>query len=180
MDAAVGAHGHGGAEHILCFGGTGAESDDFVDGGGFALAEADGFFDGELVEGVQGVLDPVCFDAGVGFVYAGFDLVCVNVGVSVGGLGGGWLGWKDGGVQEGTYSIVDYSFDGHEDLEAVGHCGLCTSREAFIKCMVMVKELLVSISAIVFKPRLLTRRLRDGDYMDNFQSHRVAAGIQEK
>jgi len=71
----------------LSFGRTGAESDDFVDGGGFAFAEAHGFFDGELVKGVEGVFDAVCFDAGVGFVYAGFDL----------GGGSGSVSGLDGG-----------------------------------------------------------------------------------
>jgi len=32
---------------------------------------------------------------------------------------------EDGGGWGGTHGIVDYSFDGHEDLQAVGHCGLC-------------------------------------------------------
>jgi len=58
----------------LRFEGTGAEGDDFGDGDGFAFAEAYGFFDGELVEGVHAVFYAVGLDAGVGFVDAGFDL----------------------------------------------------------------------------------------------------------
>jgi hypothetical protein len=38
------------------------------------LAEAHGFFDGELVEGVHRVLDVCGFDGGLGAVDAGFDL----------------------------------------------------------------------------------------------------------
>lgn len=53
---------------------AGAEGDDVGDEVFVLFALADGFFDGELVEGVHGVLDAVGFDAGVGFVDAGLDL----------------------------------------------------------------------------------------------------------
>lgn len=39
-----------------------------------ACAESDGFFDGEFVEGVEGVFYAAGFDGGLGFVDAGFDL----------------------------------------------------------------------------------------------------------
>lgn len=55
-------------------GGAGAEGDDFFDGVGLLFAQADGFFDGELVEGVHGVFYVGGFDGGLGAVYAGFDL----------------------------------------------------------------------------------------------------------
>ena len=41
---------------------------------GFLFAEADGFFDGELIEGVHGVFYVCGFDGGLGAVDAGFDL----------------------------------------------------------------------------------------------------------
>jgi hypothetical protein len=85
VDGAVGAHGEGGAERVGAFGGAGADGDDVFDGVGFAFAEADRFFQGELVEGVEGVFDSGCFDACVGFVDAGFDLW--------GWLGGGLVDW---------------------------------------------------------------------------------------
>jgi hypothetical protein len=73
MDGAVGAHGHGGAESVGAFCGAGGYGKDFSDGV-FAFTETDGFFDGELVEGVEGVFDAAGFYAGLGFVDAGFDL----------------------------------------------------------------------------------------------------------
>lgn len=76
VEGAVGAHGHGGAQGVGTFGAAGREGEDVVDReGAFALTEADGFFDGELVEGVKGVLDAGGFDASLGFVDAGFDLL---------------------------------------------------------------------------------------------------------
>jgi hypothetical protein len=73
VNGAVGAHGHGRAEGVGAFCGAGGNGEDLADGV-FALAEADGFFDGELVEGVEGVFDAAGFYAGLGFVDAGFDL----------------------------------------------------------------------------------------------------------
>lgn len=74
MYGAVGAHGHGCAEDIDGFGGTSGEGDDFGDFFFFALAEADGGFDGELVEGVHAVLHALRLNGRAGFVDAGFDL----------------------------------------------------------------------------------------------------------
>lgn len=73
-----------------------------------ALAETDGFFEGELVEGVHGHFDPGGFDGGVCGVHARFDLG-VLVGVNF------WRG-------RGRYGIVDDPLDGDEDAEG-GHCG---------------------------------------------------------
>lgn len=96
VDAAVGAHGHGGAQDVGAFGGAGGEGEDVGDGEGAAFAEADGFFQGEFVEGVDAVFDVGGFDGGVGFVDAGFDLG----GEGRGGLVRGWEGF-DWGVGEG-------------------------------------------------------------------------------
>jgi hypothetical protein len=79
MHAAVSTHGHCSAQDVLRFGGTGGEGDDVFDFGSggvmaFLLAEAHGFFDGELVERVHGVFDVGGFDGGLGAVDAGFDL----------------------------------------------------------------------------------------------------------
>ena len=106
VDGAVGAHGEGGAERVGAFGGAGADGDDVFDWVGFAFAEADGFFEGELVEGVERVFDSGRFDACVGFVDAGFDLW----GLLGGGLvGSGWvvlnrIAW--------AYGIVNHPLDG--------------------------------------------------------------------
>jgi hypothetical protein len=66
VQGAVGAEGERRAQGVGGAGGAGADGEDVGDGqrgGGFgvAFAEADGFFDGELVEGVEGV-----FEAGEG------------------------------------------------------------------------------------------------------------------
>lgn len=76
VEGAVGAHGHRGAQSVGAFGAAGGEGEDVVNGeGAFAFAQADGFFDGELVEGVEGMFDAGGFNAGLGFVDAGFDLL---------------------------------------------------------------------------------------------------------
>jgi hypothetical protein len=76
VERAVRAHGHRRTEGIGAFGSAGGESEDILDfEGTFALAETNSFFDGEFVEWVEGVLDAGCFDAGLGFVDTGFDLV---------------------------------------------------------------------------------------------------------
>lgn len=79
VECAVGTHGHSGAEGIGALGSASGEGEDVFDlhGAlilGAAFAQADGFFDGEFIERVQGVLDTGGFDAGVGLVDAGFDL----------------------------------------------------------------------------------------------------------
>lgn len=81
--------------------------------GGFA--EAEGGFDGEFVEGVEAVFYVGGFDAGLGFVDAGFYLP---------GGGGGLVGFFFGeGGWEGGYGIVDDSFDRDEDFKGGGHFG---------------------------------------------------------
>lgn len=75
VERPVGAHGHGGAQGVGAFGATGGEGEDVVDmQRALAFAEADGFFDGEFVEGVEGMFDAGGFDAGLGFVDTGFNL----------------------------------------------------------------------------------------------------------
>lgn len=74
MNAAVGAHGHDGAQDVDAFRGADAEGEDGGDGRGGGFAQADGGFDGELVEGVEGVFDVRGLDGGEGGVDAGFDL----------------------------------------------------------------------------------------------------------
>ncbi len=73
MDGAVGTHSHGSSESVGAFGGAGGKGEDVGDRV-FAFAESNGFFDGEFVEGVEGVFDARGLYAGVGFVDAGFDL----------------------------------------------------------------------------------------------------------
>lgn len=53
------------------------------------LAEADGGFEGELIERVEGVLDVGGLDGGAGGVDARFDLSEGNSAEVVGQLGGG-------------------------------------------------------------------------------------------
>jgi hypothetical protein len=75
VECAVGAHSHGGAQSINAFGATSGEGKDVVNfQRAFALAQADGFFNGKLVEGVERMLDAGCFDARACFVDAGFYL----------------------------------------------------------------------------------------------------------
>ena len=69
------AHGHGGAEGVGAFGATGGEGEDVGDlHGSLALAHANGFFYGELIEGVHGVFYTGGLNARSGLVNAGFDL----------------------------------------------------------------------------------------------------------
>lgn len=75
------------------FSGAGGEGEDVGDGGGgVAFAEEDGFFEGELVEGVHGHFDAGGFDGGVCCVDARFDLVVLvrEVGCDRGCSGGTW------------------------------------------------------------------------------------------
>lgn len=76
VERPVGAHGHGGAERVAAFGPAGRQREDVVDFHRVlaAFAEAHGFFDRELVEGVERVLDAGGFHPGLGFVDARFDL----------------------------------------------------------------------------------------------------------
>jgi hypothetical protein len=66
VDRPVGAHGEGRPKNVCGFGRACGEGDDVGDGRGRELfgvpfTEADGFFDGDFVEGVEGV-----FEAGEG------------------------------------------------------------------------------------------------------------------
>jgi hypothetical protein len=54
-DAAVGADGHGGAQGFLTGGHAAGDGDDF--GGDAGFLQANGFFDGDFVEGVHAHLD---------------------------------------------------------------------------------------------------------------------------
>jgi hypothetical protein len=75
VEGPVRAHGHGCPERIDALGSASGEREDVFDfQGAFALAEADGLLDRELIEGVEGVLDAGGFDAGLGLVDSGFDL----------------------------------------------------------------------------------------------------------
>lgn len=67
------------------FCGAGGEGEDVGDDAGFVeFSEADGFFEGELVEGVHRHFYPCGFDGGVGCVDARFDLWGLLV------IGGRW------------------------------------------------------------------------------------------
>ena len=126
VEGAVGAHGHGGAQGVGAFGAAGGEGEDVVDGeGAFAFAEADGFFDGELVEGVEGVFDAGGFDAGLGFVDAGFDLLHLisiysvyNSYYSFNSFPAGIPSMCVGGrrrQRSKTYRVVNHPLDGHQN-----------------------------------------------------------------
>jgi hypothetical protein len=61
QDAAVGADGHGGAQGFLAGGDAAGDGDDF--GGDAGFFQANGFFDGDFVEGVHAHLDVGQIDA---------------------------------------------------------------------------------------------------------------------
>jgi hypothetical protein len=78
VEGPVRAHGHGCPERIDALGSASGECEDVFDfQRAFALAEADGLLDRELIERVEGVLDAGGFDAGLGLVDPGFDLSSV-------------------------------------------------------------------------------------------------------
>ena len=71
------------------FCGAGTDAEDVGDRWGLALAKADGLFDGELIKGVHAVFYAGGFDAGVGFVDAGFYLGGMLAALVVYGVAGG-------------------------------------------------------------------------------------------
>lgn len=76
VERAVGAHGHRRAEGISAFGSARGESENVLDfEGTLALTETDGLLDREFVEWVERVLNAGGFDAGLGLVDTGFDLI---------------------------------------------------------------------------------------------------------
>lgn len=76
VERPVRTHGHGGAERVGALGPASGQGEDVVDlQRALAFAEADGLLDGELIEGVEGVLDTRGLDARLGLVDSGFDLV---------------------------------------------------------------------------------------------------------
>lgn len=76
VDGAVGAHGHRRADDLLRLGRAGREDADVLDaaGGELTLSDSDGFFYGDVVEGVDRVLNAGCLDTGEGLVDTGLDL----------------------------------------------------------------------------------------------------------
>lgn len=76
VDAAVSAHGHGGAQHVLRLGRAGRDDANVLDAARAALLLADPhrLLDRELVKGIHRVLDAGRLDARLGLVDAGLDL----------------------------------------------------------------------------------------------------------